>query len=48
MMPNVDFLVIEKHSIDGFDSSFGGLGGLIVDIPIATRTTLFIGGHFAR
>jgi len=48
MMPNVDFLVVEKHPIDGFDSSFCGLSGLIVDIAITTRAALLIGGYPAR
>ena len=47
MIANVDFLIIEKHPIDGLDSSFGGLGGLIVNIAITTRTTLLIGGYLA-
>lgn len=48
VMPNIDFLVVQKHPIDGFDSGVGGLSGLIVDIAIATRATLLIGGNLAR
>lgn len=47
-MPNIDFLVVEKHPIDGFDSSVGGLSGLIVDIAVTTRAALLIGGYLAR
>jgi hypothetical protein len=48
MMPNIDFLVVKKHPIDGFDSGIGGLSGLIVDIAITTRAALLIGGYLAR
>jgi len=48
MMPNVDLLIIEKHSINSLDGGLGGLSSLIMNIAIATGAALFIGSDLAR
>jgi hypothetical protein len=48
MVPNVDLLIVQKHPINTFDSCLGCFSCLIMDITIATRTALFVGGDLAR
>ena len=47
-MTNIDLLVVEKHTVDGFDGSISRLSRLVVNETIALGTTLLIGGDFAR
>jgi hypothetical protein len=47
MMPDIDLLIVEKHSIDGLNSSVRGLSCLIMNIAIATRATLLVGSDLA-
>ena len=47
-MTNIDLLVVEKHTVDGFDGSVSRLSCLVVNEAIALGTTLLIGGDFAR
>jgi len=46
-MTHVDLLIIEQHTVDGLDGGLGRFGRLVVNITIATRTTLIIGSDFA-
>ena len=46
-MPDIDLLIVQKHSIDSLDSGVRGLSCLIMNIAIATRATLFISSDFA-
>lgn len=46
-MPDVNLLVIEKHTIHGLDGSIGCLGGLIMNKTISFGTTDLVGSDFA-
>jgi hypothetical protein len=48
MMPDIDLLIVQKHSIDSLDSSVRGLSCLIMNITIATGATLLVGSDLAR
>jgi hypothetical protein len=47
MIPDIDLLIVQKHSIDGLDSSLRGLSCLIMNIAIATRSTLLVSSDLA-
>ena len=47
MVTDIDLLVVEQHAIDCLDGSLGGLCGLVVNEPIALRTTLLVGSDLA-
>ena len=47
-MADIDLLVVQKHTIDGFDGSLGSLGGLVVDEAVALGAALLVGGDLAR
>lgn len=48
MMPDIDLLIVKKHSIDSLNSSVRGLSCLIMNIAIPTRATLLVSGDLAR
>jgi hypothetical protein len=47
MIPDIDLLIVQKHSIYSLDSSLRGLSCLIMNIAITTRPTLLVSGDFA-
>lgn len=47
-MANVDFFVVQQHTIDGFDRSLGGLSSLVVNKSISLGAALFISSNLAR
>ena len=48
MIANVNFFVIQKHTIDSFDSGLGSLGSLVVNKSISLGIALFISSNLAR
>ena len=46
-MADVDLLVVQKHAIDGLNSSLCSLGGLVVHKSVAFGTTLIVCGDLA-
>jgi hypothetical protein len=48
MVADIDFLVVQKHAIDGLDSAFSSFCGFVVDKTVALGATVFIGGNLAR
>ena len=48
MVADIDFLVVQKHTIDGLDSAFSSLRGFVVDETVALGATVFIGRNLAR
>lgn len=45
-MADVNFLVVQKHTIDSLDSGFRGLRGLIMNKSITFRSAMFVSGNF--
>lgn len=48
MVSNKDFLVVQKHAVDGADGVISCLSSFVVDESIAARGTVFISGNLAR
>ena len=46
-MSNEDLLVIQQHTVDGFDGGLGRLGGVIVNEAITLGASAFIGCDLA-
>ncbi len=47
-MTDEDLLIVQQHAIDSLDSSVCGLGSLIVDVTVTTRSAVLIVDHLAR
>lgn len=47
MVADVHLLVVEQHTVDGLDSSLGGLSGLVVDETVAFRAAVLVGSDLA-
>jgi hypothetical protein len=47
MVTDKDLLVVQQHTIDGLDSSVGGLAGLVVNETITSRVAVLIDCNLA-
>lgn len=48
VMPNVDLLVVQQHTIDGFDSRLCSLGAVIVNEAVTLGTSALVRRNLAR
>ena len=48
MVTNVNFFVVQQHTVYGFDGSLSSLSGLIVNKSISLGAALLISSNLAR
>lgn len=48
VVSNVDLLVIQQHTIDGFDSRLSSLGAVIVNVAVTPGASAFVCCNLAR